>query len=331
MAIITSGLYDPYAMKGIRSVFSANLNNEIQDNLIEWLDWTLLQKGNYFNIDVGETAPNGQDMSRMRLSSDERYTSGQVWEGFRGNWVWQSGVSHSPSPYVGSSNTAPGISGVFVNGGFHSSTTAGTYAHHIDYYNGKVIFDTALPTGSVVQVAHSHKWINVDYASAVPWLRDIQYRSYDVNSEFLQAGKGSWDELPEQRIQLPLVAVEVVPRRVFKGYQLGGGQKVYTDVLFHCIAEDSITRNNLLDMVSMQNDKTIYKYNSNSVAGSGEFPIDFRGSPVSGALRYPDLVNKHFGGRVRLQNASVQGIDMINTNLYGGIVKLTTEVIRTSI
>ena len=52
MAIITSGLYDPYAMKGIRSVFSANLNNEIQDNLIEWLDWTLLQKGNYFNIDV---------------------------------------------------------------------------------------------------------------------------------------------------------------------------------------------------------------------------------------------------------------------------------------
>ena len=73
MAIITSGLYDPYAMKGIRSVFSANLNNEIQDNLIEWLDWTLLQKGNYFNIDVGETAPNGQDMSRMRLSSDERY------------------------------------------------------------------------------------------------------------------------------------------------------------------------------------------------------------------------------------------------------------------
>jgi hypothetical protein len=118
---------------------------------------------------------------------------------------------------------------------------------------------------------------------------------------------------------------------VFQGYQLGGGQRVYTDVLFHCIAEDSITRNNLLDLVSMQNDKTLHKYDSNSIASSGEFPLDYRGTPGSGALQFPDLVRKHFGGHIRLQNASVQGIDMINTNLYGGIVKLTTEVIRTSI
>ena len=318
-------------LRKVTNYGDSTVSSIIQDNLIEFFDWAIMDIGGFTNISIPQTDVYGGDRHKLRLVNDPRYTSGQVWEAFRGNWVWQSGVSHSPSPYVGSSNTAPGISGVFVNGGFHSSTTTGTYAHHIDYYNGKVIFDTALPTGSVVQVAHSHKWINVDYASAVPWLRDIQYRSYDVNSEFLQAGKGSWDELPEQRIQLPLVAVEVVPRRVFKGYQLGGGQKVYTDVLFLCIAEDSITRNNLLDMVSMQNDKTIYKFNSNSVEGSGDFPIDFMGSPVSGALRYPDLVNKHFGGRVRLQNASVQGIDMINTNLYGGIVKLTTEVIRTSI
>ena len=64
---------------------------------------------------------------------------------------------------------------------------------------------------------------------------------------------------------------------------------------------------------------------------SGDAPIDYRGVPVSGALRYPDLVNNHFGGGIRFTNSSVQGMDMINSNIYAGIVKFTTEVIDGSI
>jgi hypothetical protein len=320
-----------FDLKGFNNVFSATLNNEIQDNIIEFLDWALLEKGNYFNVPVGEASPNGYDYSKLRLSSDPNYTAGQVWEGYKPNWVWQSGVSNSPSPLVWSQESKPGISGVYVDDVFRPATGVGTYAHDVDYFHGQVIFDTAIPTGSKVQAAYSYKWINVVYANAIPWLREVQYRSYDINAEFFQAGKGDWDTPPESRVQLPAIAVEIVPRRTTRGYQLGGGQWVYTDVLFHCIAEDEITRNKLVDIVSLQADKTIGTYDSDVVASSGDFPINYAGTPVSGALSFPDLATKHAGVPIRLINPSVQGMDMINNNLYGGIVKMTTEVIKTNI
>ena len=320
-----------FDLKGFNSVFSSTLNNEIQDNIIEFLDWALLEKGNYFNVAVGEASPNGYDYSKLRLSSDPNYTAGQVWEGYKPNWVWQSGVSHSPSPLVWSQESKPGISGVYVDDVFHSATGVGTYAHNVDYFHGQVIFDTAIPTGSKVQAAYSYKWINVVYANSVPWLREIQYRSYDVNGEFLQPSKGKWDIPPEARLQLPAIAVEIVPRRNITGFQLGGGSYVNTDVLFHCIAEDEITRNKLVDIVSLQNEKTFYAFNSNLVASSGDFPLDYRGTPVSGALNFEELVLKHYGPDIRLKNSSVQGMEVINSNFCAGTVKLTAEVIKTNV
>ena len=40
-------------LKGFNSVFDSTLNNELQDNIIEFLDWNLLGKGNYFNVTKG--------------------------------------------------------------------------------------------------------------------------------------------------------------------------------------------------------------------------------------------------------------------------------------
>ena len=79
-------------LKGFTNIHSSTLSNDIQDGLIEYLDWALLDKGNYFNVTLGETSPNGSDYSKLRLSSNDSYSSGQVWEGFRKNWVWQSGI-----------------------------------------------------------------------------------------------------------------------------------------------------------------------------------------------------------------------------------------------
>jgi hypothetical protein len=88
-----------YNLKGFDSVFDSLLNNELQDNIIEFLDFSLLQKGNYFNVTLSESSPRGNDYSRLRSSSNEHYSAGQVWEGFRSNWVWQSGVNYSPATH----------------------------------------------------------------------------------------------------------------------------------------------------------------------------------------------------------------------------------------
>ena len=318
-------------LKGITDVFEYTLNNDIQDGLLEYFDWALLDIGNYFNSTLGETGPNGEDYSKLRSSSNDQYTNGQVWEGFRKNWVWQSGVDYSPAPLVGTNNTKPGVSGVYVDDNFYPNTTTGDYAHTIDHFNGRVIFDTAIPTGSKVQAEHSYKWINVVYANAVPWLREIQTNTTEPTSSFFNRDKGSWDIPPESRLQLPAIAIEVVASRRFKAYALGGGQWVYTDVIFHCLAEDEITRNKLVDIVSMQSDKNIPLFNSNKINASGDYPLDYQGVPVSGALRYPELVEKHPEGRIRLTNAIVQDMVTVDSDIFGGIVRFTTEGIKKNI
>ena len=324
-------LFQP--LKGISGVFDSTLNNDIQDGLVEYFDWALLDKGNYFNVTLGELAPNGEDMSRLRLSSNDSYTAGQVWEGFRENWVWQSGITVNgfDSPIVGTDDNTPGISGVYIEGSFEPTSGVGQYKHHIDYFNGRVIFDNPISTGTKVQVEHSYKYINVTYANNLPWYRELQTRTLEPTKEFLDSDNGSWNIPPESRVQLPVIAIEVVPQRSFKGYQLGGGQFVYTDVIFHCLAEDEVTRNKLVDIVSLQNDKTIHLFNSNKINEKQDFPIDYRGMPVSGALRYPDLIENFNGGKLRLSRTNVQQMIMHDTNVYGGIVRMTTEGVKTNI
>jgi hypothetical protein len=320
-------------LKGFINIHSSTLTNDIQDGLVEYLDWGLLDKGNYFNVTLGESSPNGSDYSLLRLSSNDSYVSGQVWEGFRKNWIWQSGISGvgvSP-PIVGSNANFPGISGVYIDDTFEPSSGAGQYAHYIDYFNGRVVFDSAIPTGSKVQAEHSYKYINVVYANNVPWLREIQEATIQPNSNFSDVSKGAWDIPPESRLQLPAIAVEVVPTRRFKGYQLGGGQWVYTDVIFHCIAEDEYTRNQLLDIVSLQNDKNVFLFDSNKLNDSGAFPLNRNGTPVPSALRYPEIIERYNGGRLRITNASIQEMHMAKPDVFGGIVRVTTEGIKTNI
>tara|TARA_R110000868_G_scaffold380675_2_gene646693 strand:+ start:2221 stop:3183 length:963 start_codon:yes stop_codon:yes gene_type:complete len=317
-------------LKGFNTVFETTLNNELQDNLIEFFDWGLLEKGNYFNTTKGETSSGGQDYSKLSLSKSQSFSSGRAWESFRKNWVWQSGIEPSgmTAPIIGTDHAHPGVSGVYVDDTFYATSGEGTYAHYIDYFNGRVVFDNAIPTTSKVQVEHSYKYINVIYANSLPWLREIQYRSLDLGSS-----SSSDFTLPsELKVQLPAIAIEVVPRRTFRGYQLGGGQYVRTDVLFHCIAEDEMTRNKLVDIVSFQNDKVFKLFDNDTLAESGVFPLDYRGVPVSGALRYPDIVDNHDSGKdAMFTNSVVQGMELVNSRFYAGIVRSTLETINTNI
>ena len=317
---------------GFTNVFSANVNNNLLDSLIEFFDYELLKKGNYFNSSLGETSPRGYDYSKLKLSSSEHYDSGAAWEGFRSNWVWQSGLTPDgmTPPLVGTNDTIPGISGVYVDSTFYPSTTTGAYKHKVDYFNGRVIFDNAISTDSTVQVEHSYKYINILYASNLPYIREIQYRTMDKSSFFNDNDKGDYEIPAEMRIQLPAIAIEIVPSRTLRPMELGNvAQKfIQTDVLFHCLAEDAMTRNKLVDIVSLQADNTATMLDSDEIAASGAFPLDYQGIPVSGALRYPDLCSQYSQGGIRLLNPRVQGMDMLNSNLYGGIVRITTEVIK---
>ena len=135
------------------------------------------------------------------------------------------------------------------------------------------------------------------------------------------------------RIQLPAIAIEIVPSRSSRPLELGNFARkfVKTDVLFHCIAEDEMTRNKLIDVVSLQSDKTISLLDVNSISDDGDYPLDYRGSPVAYALQYPDLLDLHNGGKLRFTNVRVQDMNMIGQDIFGGVVRYTTEGVKTNI
>lgn len=309
-------------LKGFDNIYEYTLNNEIQDNLIEYFDWGLLEKGNYFNVTLGEQDYSGNDYSLLKPSTNTNFAAGEAWEGFRKNWVWQSGTGYTVEPMVGTNDAIPGISGIYINDVFYPSDTTGEYSHNVDYFNGRVVFNNPIPTGSKVQAEYSYKYISTIYAASVPWLREFYVNSMDLSN------RDKVNVPTEMQIQLPAIAVEIVPSRTMKPYQLGpSGQFVRTDILFHCIAEDDITRNKLIDIVSMQNDSNVVLFDSNKISSSGTFPLNSFGYPVSGALRYPELIEHYPCGSLVLRDVNVQAIDMVNSNLHAGVVRMTTELI----
>jgi len=316
------------SLKFIDSVGKTTLSQQLQDNLVEFFSWGLIDKGGFFNVNIPAVGLYGGNKHQLRLVDDPNYTAGQVWEGYRNNWVWESGLSTATQPIA--------ISGVFVGGSFHPATGVGTYAHHIDYPNGRIIFDSAISTTSTVTAEYSYRWIKVMAANETPWFREIQYRADRLDSShFSNTGSGDWSQLGQTRVQLPAIGIEIVPRRSFKPLELGGlSQWAYTDVLFHILTEDEFTRNKLVDIVSFQQEKTIYMFDVDKIAQSGRFPLDYRGmlsekSVASGALTYPNLVtvSGYRDRELRFSSMSVQQMDAINPSLHLGTVRGQTEVI----
>ena len=87
----------------------------------------------------------------------------------------------------------------------------------------------------------------------------------------------------------------------------------------------------MVDIVSLQNDKSIRMFNSNAIASDDAFPRNRRGFLNPNAMRYPDLIANYGTNSVRFTKNVVQDLDMVNTNFYAGMVRTTTEIIQTNV
>lgn len=311
------------SLKGISTFGDATITTHVRENLISFFDNGLVDKSGFVNVEVPTTGYYDGLEHRLRPVSDPRYNDGQVWEGFRSNWVWQSGNGALTS----TDSSYPGVSGVYINDTFYPTSTDGDYAHHINHPLGRVIFDTAISTDSTVECSYSYKYVNVTKVDGLEWFKQIQQNSERADNTNFINNSGEWGVLGDNRFQLPAIGVELVNSRRMIGYQLGGGQTIFTDFLFHCVAEDAYTRDHLMDIVTLQNDKVIRAYDLNDISSNNVFPLDYRGVPISGALSYETLISDYEGNHIRLIDASIDSVYSLTPNIHVGTVKLKTEVI----
>lgn len=295
------------------------LTGHLQDNLCTFLDWSLLGLGNFYSAYLGTNMPYGGNPATLRLSEDPRYTQGCVWEGFRQNWVWENNPDSPVQPI--------NISGIYVNGNFMPTGTN----YNISYPQGRVIFNNAIPTNSVVQVEHSYRYYNI-YPANVQWFRNIMQGSLRLDDlQFSQYGSGIWSILPESRVQLPAVVIESLPDRQSYGKGLGGGQFLTQQVLFHVFGQTPDSRNNMLDILTYQSEKRFFMYDKNACARSGVYPLNQYGYLVNQSYNFPYLVNNFLYTAAIIYGTSATPSDSDSQNIFTGSVRWTMELDEASI
>jgi hypothetical protein len=321
-------LQDYEKFKGVTDWRKDGFNDNLQYGLMAWMNWSFLQVGGFENVLSSQASGlYGGHPAILRPVTDPNFTNGQVWEGIRSNWVWETGISYSVQPR--------GCSGVYIDGSFKpTATEVGTYEHYVDFPRGRVVFTDAISTSANVRADYAFR-IPTVARSKEAWLQELLYGSLDVHrTDFLVSGSGSHNQLSEARRQMPAIGVELSQRRGYKPYQLGGGQHVYQDVLFYILAENKDERDKLLDIICNQNDKVIELPDKGLMKQNVQFPVDIdvKGQPVSSPMQYPSIVAATGDGgfrwaRVMLQNAQSQVIQTTNNWLYRGTVRLTCEAI----
>ena len=309
--------------KGVTDYGNSLVSDQITTNLSEWLKWGFLGIGAFTNVRFAASGVYGGQLDKLRLVDDPNYNAGQVWEGFRNNWVYESGVNYGYQPVQ--------ISGIFTDSTWRPLNEAGAYSYYINYPLGQVVFNTAIPTNTNVRLEYSYRHVNIQTAD-VPWFREVMLNSFRPdNQQFLQVGSGAWNVLAQNRIQLPAVIVEAIPQFRFKGAALGGGQNHFHDVLFHVIAENPWERNQIADCIAYQNDSTVAFFDVNEMVAQNRFPLNQYGALQSGATNWPVWIAGTGLGGLHWKTAFLQntvGMEGPQTPLvFTGIVKTTCEVI----
>lgn len=311
---------------GYTDIGEYSFNEILEDNIMTFIDWGMLGLGAFVNVTIPTSGAYGGNAHILKRVSDPRYTDGRVWEGHRKNWCWESGVSYSSDPIQ--------ISGVFIGNAFHPINSG----YHVDYENGRVIFDNPLPAASSVKLEYSCKWVSIESFDEIPFDRIGHDRSYRIDTNYYNAGSGLWGVVSDKRIQFPVVAVEAVTDKDFKGYQLGGGKRALAKVLLHVIGEDKPAVSRLSNILSDQFDKSIFLYDTGKIARENRFPLDYRHSKVSNPLTYPSLVaatgdggfryeSRVQNGKIYIYNVNEQGPERLTSRLYHAVVEWDVEAI----
>jgi len=277
------------------------LTDQLLYNTKWFLDWNFLNNGAYSIYEYDSSSWYNDNEAKLHSVVDERYENGRVWEGVGRSFVWESGVS------LGDAVNPFRVSGVYVDGDFHSIDELGIYAHHIDYLNGRIIFDNPQSPTADIRAEYTRRSVCVDFADSIEFRR-LMLESVE---EFLSNNQPSGIPSREHQIWLPSIFIEIKSGSQ-RGLQLGGGQIKTRTVVFHIFADNPQDRNLLMDWLDYQTRTCFWMADLNSIT----FPFDEYGDIKPGTTNWPTLVSSHPWKKLRVIDGTVEMINSLNSNLF---------------
>lgn len=233
-----------------------------------FLEAELLRDGNYDVITSGMQFYDGSDMSRFvpdtspEVLAEIGVQGGQVWQSAFKNWVYENPPALNPSVVLRNWPTAFRASGVYIDGAFRLENDP-VYPHHIDYINGRVIFDSPLPLDTIVQADFTYKTVKVMNLREFNNQLKFGVLQQQFSNNPLTAGQLIYPSGTTRISPFPIIFIEDVAR-THAAYQLGDRSLVANDeMMIQIWALDEGTRDNLIDLVLFQTNKNypIINYN----------------------------------------------------------------------
>ena len=266
---------------------------------------------------------------QLKTTEVNGYKIGQVWQAFKKDWVWETGVEYYPDPKYCENFSPINISGIYVNNNFLPGPTGvANSGYHINYPLGQIIFDKAIPKTSKVELNYSYRWCQVYKSSSDSSWKELQELTYSPNPSLNQTSAGDYSISANHRVQMPCIIIEPSSRTSSKPYQLGDySQYQSQDFLLHIFTENSVDKNRICDIIRLQKDQIISLYDINKVVNSGVQPLNYNGSVNPNRLPYTELLSDYCWNKTMFTDFGFIDMESKNKNLYWCIIRLTSETI----
>jgi hypothetical protein len=294
--------------------------SSLEDNLKSFFDWSFLNIGAFINVNISTNSLDGGDFSKLKpVSGDPTIVYPRVWETARKDWVYETGVSHNGiSPYA--------ISGINLNGTFLPAPTgSGAYSYNINYPLGRITFNNNISDKSNINLKYSYRLVQVYKSSNSPWWKEVVENSY--NPSVIQNKESSYNQ-----IQLPAIVIDIAPRSISIPYELGTSTNILVqDVMIHILTENPVQRNNIVDILLKQKDKTLNLYDIQKLVKRNKQFINYRGEPNPNRLNYDQIYNDQsfYLSKAYIKNSTLSELNSFSNNLYHGVLRLSIEIYPT--
>lgn len=339
---------------GVDNIGQHLLMSQIENNIKSFLDWGFLNIGGFINVSRPDKNIYNNPLALLKPTQDPNFTNGQVWQTMRKDWIWESDIVYSkciepdivvtpatPCPlYIVESTPCPEsyiqsispnlITGIYIDNVFYPLNTTGIYSYKVDYINSRIIFNTAIPLSSKVEMEYSYRWLQIYNYDNAQWWRQLQYQTDANNEHFNQLNKGDFSILSNNRVQLPAIIIETVSRGLSKPWQLGDKSLVMKqELLLHIVSETMADRNKIIDILRLQQDKIIRMYDTNLVIKYGSQPFLIDGTLNPNALKYDQLLQckGYYWNSARLIDIFASDVQSFSPFFSESNVKLTVEII----
>lgn len=301
----------------VTSIGQKNRISSLEDNIKSFLDWSFLNIGAYVSVKIPTSGISGSNFHQLQPVTDPSNTI-KVWESVRKDWVYESGIANQ-SPIR--------VSGIYLNSTFLPGPSgSGAYTYSLNYPLGRVTFDNPVASTSTVQLNYSYRYVQVYKSSESSWWKEVQQLTYNP-AAFKANGDSSITA--NHRIQLPSILVELSPRTQQIPRQLGTTQNIIIqDVLLHILAENPVQRNNLIDILMLQKDKSFYMYNINKVVQNNVYGVNYKGQINNSGLNYDRIVaNPEYQEYYTyIKDAYLSEVSSLSSSLHNGIVRWSVEM-----